>query len=68
MIITRNRYKDDWSLYFGKLFMYKILKTSDIFPKKCYTSINLDGSTTVICGPTLSFVGHVVHWCAGDFV
>jgi len=33
-----------------------------------YNPINLSGSTTVLCGPTLSIEGHVVNWCVGDFV
>ncbi|MCK5854739.1 MAG: hypothetical protein KAG56_05920, partial [Sulfurovaceae bacterium] len=32
----------------------KIVKKSDICQKMLYTSLNLSGSTTVLCGPTLS--------------
>ena len=40
----------------------------DFLLEICYNSIDLDGSTTVFCGPTLSIVGHVVSWCVDDSV
>jgi hypothetical protein len=43
-------------------------QSSDFFLEICYTSVNLNGSTTVFCGPTLSIVGHVDDWGVDEFV